>query len=67
MKVTQTSIVKLDPIKCLCDMGGLLGLWLGIGALQLGELLVRRAQTVSRKLSIYYTELARASYDKVNN
>ena len=48
MQVTRTILVKFDPIKCLCDMGGMLGLWLGLGALQLGELLVTTAWVLSQ-------------------
>ena len=51
MQVIQTSLVQFSPIKCLCDMGGILGLWLGLGALQLSELLVRTAQLAGRELA----------------
>ena len=51
MQVTRTSLVHFSPIKCLCDMGGILGLWLGLGALQLSELLVRTAQLAGRELA----------------
>ena len=62
MQVTETSLVQFSPIKCLCDMGGMLGLWLGLGALQLSELLVRTAQVVGRKLAV-----ARSSSVAENN
>ena len=55
MQVTETSLVQFSPIKSLCDMGGMLGLWLGLGALQLSELLVRTAQLVGRKLAVART------------
>ena len=51
MQVTRTSLVQFSPIKCLCDMGGMLGLWLGLGALQLAELLITTARLTGRKLA----------------
>ena len=51
MQVTQTNLVQFSPIKCLCDMGGKLGLWLGLGALQLAEVLVTAARVAGRRLA----------------
>ena len=67
MQATRTSLVQFDPIKSLCDIGGMLGLWLRLGALQLGELLVRTVQRVAGKLALYYPALARAVHAKENN
>ena len=55
MQVTRTSLVQFSPIKCLCDMGGMLGLWLGLGALQLAELLIKTARMTWRKLALAKT------------
>ena len=30
--------MPFSPVKFLCDMGGMLGLWLGLGAVQLVEM-----------------------------
>ena len=49
MQVTQTSLVQFDHVKFLCDIGGMLGLWLDLGAMQLGELLVTTAQLVQSR------------------
>jgi hypothetical protein len=35
IQVTTTTFVPFDPVKFLCDIGGMLGLWLGLGAVQL--------------------------------
>ena len=51
MQVTQTSVVQFDPIKSLCNVGRRLGLWLGLGALQLGELIDRTANQAAHKLT----------------
>ena len=40
MQVTSTRLVRFDPVKFLCDIGGILGLWLGLGLVQLGDMLV---------------------------
>ena len=42
MQVTKTSIVDFNFFKFLSDIGGILGLWLGLGMVQLGELLLPR-------------------------
>ena len=38
IQVTTTRFVPFDPVKFLCDIGGILGLWLGLGAVQLGDM-----------------------------
>ena len=38
IQVTTTMFVPFDPVKFLCDIGGILGLWLGLGAVQLGDM-----------------------------
>ena len=37
-QVTSTSLVRFSIVDFFSDMGGILGLWLGLGAVQLGEL-----------------------------
>ena len=38
MEVTETSVVPFSIVDLFSGMGGILGLWLGLGAIQLGEL-----------------------------
>jgi hypothetical protein len=38
MQVTSTSLVSFSIVDFFSDMGGILGLWLGLGAVQMGEL-----------------------------
>ena len=42
MQVTKTTIVRFNFFRFLSEIGGILGLWLGLGMVQLGELLLRR-------------------------
>ena len=51
MQVTRTSLVQFDPIKSLCDMGGMLGLWMGLGALHIGELIITTVRLAGRKVT----------------
>ena len=41
MEVTETSVVPFSIVDLFSGMGGILGLWLGLGAIQLGELLLQ--------------------------
>ena len=41
MAVTETSVVPFSIVDLFSGMGGILGLWLGLGAIQLGELLLQ--------------------------
>ena len=40
MQITSTRHVRFDPVKFLCDIGGILGLWLGLGLVQLSNMVV---------------------------
>ena len=50
IQVTTTNFVFFDPVKFLCDIGGMLGLWLGLGAVQIGETLIRTAKQCCQKI-----------------
>ena len=49
IQVTTTSFVPFNTVKFLCDIGGMLGLWLGLGAVQLGELVIHTIQLSLKK------------------
>ena len=48
MQVTRTDIVQFSLTTFLSNLGGSLGLWLGLGMVQLGEVLMQCAQVVSK-------------------
>ena len=41
LQVTETTVVPFSIVDLFSGMGGILGLWLGLGAIQLGELLLQ--------------------------
>ena len=47
MQVTKTSIVPFSIVDFFSGIGGILGLWLGLGALQLIELIMRGVRWIS--------------------
>ena len=49
--MTSTKLVPFSLTKLLAEVGGILGLWLGLGMVQLGELCLPRV-TVESKIDI---------------
>ena len=47
MQVTKTSIVPFSIVDFFSGMGGILGLWMGLGALQIIELVMRGVRRIS--------------------
>ena len=43
MEVTTTDFVVFSPSIFLANIGGSLGLWLGLGVLQLGQVVIKAA------------------------
>ena len=44
IEMPTTNFVPFDLVKFLCDIGGMLGLWLGLGAVQIGEMFIHTAK-----------------------
>ena len=50
MQITKTQFVQFNLWSFLSDIGGSLGLWLGLGIVQLGEIILQGVSTVWEKI-----------------
>ena len=52
MEVTKTDFVNFSLSIFLANIGGSLGLWLGLGVLQLGEVVIQGGRAVWTKVGL---------------
>ena len=68
MKVTTTDFVDFSPSIFLANIGGSLGLWLGLGVLQLGQAVIAGVLAVwTRVQFLFQQQIKLLLAEKTNN
>ena len=57
MEVSKTDFVKFNLATFLANTGGSLGLWLGLGLLQLAQILVQQGAKIKTSFMVYLISL----------
>ena len=57
MEVSKTEFVKFSLATFLANTGGSLGLWLGLGLLQLAQILVQQGAKIKTSFMVYLISL----------